>query len=157
MPASKESNHTGFSIVELVFLIAFVSIIAGTVFVILNPVARASESKKTQQLANIQNIISAVREYVRENNGQYPNGISPGMSITQIGSASLGCDLSCAQASASACVNLNGAVAKYVQSVPVADSKNQAETGYYIALDKDGNLRVGLCNSEIIQVEGLFD
>jgi len=71
------------------------------------------------------------------------------MSVTQIGSANSGCDTSCAVASASACVNLNGPLAKYLKTLPQdPDAGTSQETGYAIVVDVNNIVTVSACAPE---------
>lgn len=138
-----------FTLIELLVVITIISILAVVVFVALDPVKRFAGARNSRRWSDINTILTAVHESIANNEGSLPSGLSTSMSITQIGTANSGCNTSCTTASASACVNLNGALARYLKSIPTdPDSGTQSETGYYIYVNNNNIVTVGACTSE---------
>lgn len=139
----------GFTLIELLVVIAIISILAVVVFVALDPVTRFADARNSRRWTDVNSILTAVHESIVDNDGDLPSGLSTSMDVTQIGTAVSGCDTSCTQATASACVNLNGPLARYLKSMPTdPDSGTQAETGYYISVNNNNIVTVGSCNAE---------
>jgi len=139
----------GFTLIELLVVIAIISILAVVVFVALDPVTRFQDARNSRRWTDVNNILTAVHESIVDNDGTLPSGLTSAMSVTQIGTAVSGCDTSCTDATASACVNLNGPLAKYLKSMPTdPDSGTQSETGYSIVVDTNNIVTVAACSPE---------
>jgi len=139
----------GFTLIELLGIILFISLLAVVVFIVLDPVKRFTDAKNVHRISDVNAIFSAVHQAVTQSNGELPAGLSVAMAVTQIGTAAYGCDSSCAQATASACVNLNGSLAKYLKHMPQdPDIGTSQATGYYVVVDANNTLTVGACRSE---------
>lgn len=135
--------------VELLVVVLIIAFLAVIAFIILNPINRLAENRNVRRLEDVNKILTAVYEYRDAHEGVLPLGLKPGMNITQIGTANDGCDSSCVTASASACINLNSSLAKYLKSMPTdPDEGTQTETGYYVFVSEGEIVSVGSCKSE---------
>lgn len=145
----KLKSQQGFTLIELLVVIAIISILAVVVFVALDPVKRFADARNSRRWTDVNNILTAVHQSIVDNGGTLPSGLTSGMAVTQIGTAGSGCDTSCTPATASACVNLNGSLAKYLKSMPTdPDSGTQAETGYSIVVDTNNIVTITACSPE---------
>ena len=146
----------GFTLIELLVVIAIISILAVAVFVALDPVTRFADARNSRRWTDVNSILTAVHESIVDNDGTLPSGLTTSMSVTQIGTAGTGCDTSCTAATASACVNLNAPLAKYLKSLPTdPDAGTAAETGYYVSVNNNNIVTIGACaveNSETVEV-----
>lgn len=141
--------QNGFTLIELIGIISFITLLTAVVFIVLNPVQRFSDAKNTIRFTDVNKIMTAVYQSVTHSNGELPAGLSVAMSVTQVGTAASGCDSSCAQATASSCVNLNGSLAKYLKNMPQDPELGSSQaTGYYVVIDGNNVLTVGACTSE---------
>lgn len=139
----------GFTLIELLVVIAIISILAVVVFVALDPVKRFADARNSRRWTDVNSILTAVHQSIVDNGGTLPTGLSTAMSVTQIGTANTGCDTSCTDASASACVNLNGPLAKYLKTLPQdPDTGTSQETGYSIVVDNNNIVTVAACSPE---------
>ncbi len=86
-------NKKAFTLIELLIVIAIIAIIAGVVFVALNPLQRFKDARNSRRYADTQSIVDAVRLYQIENQGLVPTGIDTNWRM--LGTASSGCDISC--------------------------------------------------------------
>lgn len=149
-------NIKGFTLIELLVVIAIISILAVAVFVALDPVTRFADARNSRRWTDVNSILTAVHESIVDNGGTLPSGLTTSMSVTQIGTAGTGCDTSCTAATASACVNLNAPLAKYLKSLPTdPDAGTAAETGYYVYVNNNNIVTIGACaveNSETVEV-----
>lgn len=146
----------GFTLIELLVVIAIIAILAVVVFVALDPVTRFADARNSRRWTDVNSILTAVHQSIVDNDGSLPSGLTSGMSVTQIGTAVSGCDSSCTDATASACVNLNAPLARYLKSLPTdPESGTAAETGYYIVVDTNNIVTVAACapeGGEVVQV-----
>ncbi len=149
MLSQKETFKKGFTIIELLVVVILVAFLSALVFVVLDPVTRFGASRNSTRLTDATTILAAIHQYKVDNDTRLPENLQIGMGITQIGTAASGCDVSCAVASASACVNLNGSLAKYLKTMPVDPVVGTVtQTGYYVFITNDAVISVGACASE---------
>ncbi len=151
-----KDSFKGFTVIELLVVVTIIAILAVVVFVALDPVTRFADARNSRRWTDVNSILTAVHQYIEDNEGTMPAGLSTSMSVMQIGTAVSGCNTSCTTASASACVNLNSTLAKYLKSMPTdPDKGTQAETGYYVSVNSNNIVSVGSCdpeNNEIVEV-----
>ena len=123
-------NCKGFTIVEILVVIAIIAILAAIVFVSLNPAKRFQDARITQRKANVESILNAVLQNMVDNKGTFTcagAGAIPA-SATTIKSGEGGYDLA-------------PCVSDYLAVLPVDPSKTGAQwtsatnydTGYTIA------------------------
>jgi len=141
----------GFTLVELLLVIGIIAVLAGVVFVALDPAKRFRDSRDARRLTDIENILSAVHQYVVDNQGAFPPGIDT--TERQIGTGSGGCQISGAcDGSAEECVDLSQSLARYLKTIPVdpAGGGTQERTHYSIQLDGNNLITVTACEAEAL-------
>lgn len=139
----------GVTIVELVVVVLLIAVLAAIIFIALNPVQRLAQSRNSQRASDVTAILEAIHRYTLDSQGQLPSGLSSGMLVTQIGTQDSDCDVTCGVASASACVNLNSSLAKYLKQMPVDPSiGSQLKTGYFVTVTENNEIVVGVCSPE---------
>ena len=82
----KKSRQKGFTLVELLIVIAVIAILATLVFVSLDPVTRFADARNSRRWNDVNSILTAVHEYIVDNDGALPTGLTSGQSATEIGS-----------------------------------------------------------------------
>jgi len=141
----------GFTLIELLVVILIISILAVTVFVALNPVARFKAARDSRRWVDVTSILTAVHEYIVDNNGTMPAGILT--SESQLGTAASGCNTACPGANA-ACVNLSTTLGAYLKTMPKDPlTGTDATTNYKIVRDVNGIVTVSACASETAGVQ----
>jgi hypothetical protein len=93
-----------------------------------------------------------IHEYIVDNKGNLPTGLSTGMAETQLGTGATGCAMtqsSCVVAAA-ACVNLATPLAKYLKNMPVdpGATYSATTTGYSITVDSNNIVTIKSCGAE---------
>lgn len=145
-PAEKRSSK-GFTLIELLIVIVIIAILAAVVFVALDPVTRFAQARNSRRWNDVNSVLTAVHEYIVDNNGALPTGLSAGMDQTQLGTAADGCD-DCG--TAVACVNLSTPLARYLASIPEDPTNGTAaETRYSVVIDANNIVTIRACGAEL--------
>jgi prepilin-type N-terminal cleavage/methylation domain-containing protein len=71
--SSWQSRSQGFVLVEMLLVIAIVSILATIILIAINPAARLAESANGQRQSDLALIRNALENYATANNGRYPS------------------------------------------------------------------------------------
>ncbi|MEI6533577.1 MAG: prepilin-type N-terminal cleavage/methylation domain-containing protein [Candidatus Roizmanbacteria bacterium] len=139
----------GFTLIELLVVITIIAVFAGIVYVGVNPSKRIADAQNARRSTDIDQILSAVHQYIVDNNGTIPSGISA--TELQLGSATSGCAISsggCAVTTAG-CLDLSSILAGYLKSIP-ADPlpalSAGGKTGYSI-MSSSGIITVRACGA----------
>jgi prepilin-type N-terminal cleavage/methylation domain-containing protein len=143
-------NRKGFTLIELLLVVAIIAILAVVVFVALNPAKRLKDSKDSRRATDIQNILTAVHAYVVDNSGNYPAGLTAGMSEAQLGTATTGAAIATGgcTVTTTAALSLATPLTPYLKSIPVDPSGTAALTKYSIVVDTNGIVTVRACGAE---------
>lgn len=149
------SRQSGFTLLEILLTIGIIAVLATVVVVSLDPVERFKDARDSRRLADIESILSAIHQYVIDNQGNYPSGLDT--SERQIGSASSGCALggSCS-VSSDGCVDLDQSLERYLKNVPFdPESGSAARTHYSVQLDDNNIVTVRSCDSTNSSIESV--
>lgn len=150
------SIKKGFTLIELLVVIAIISLLSVVVFVALDPVKRFADARNATRFTDVNNIITAVHEYIVDNKGALPTGLTTGMTEKQLGSCTSGGATLCPTAGA-ACVNLATPLAKYLKSLPIdkGTGADASTSGYSVTVDANNIVTIKSCmaeNAEVISV-----
>ncbi|MBU1166946.1 prepilin-type N-terminal cleavage/methylation domain-containing protein [Patescibacteria group bacterium] len=147
----KRRFEKGFTLVELILVIAIIIIIAAAIFVALNPAKRIGDANNSQRWSDVNQILNAVHQYAVDNSGSYPNQAT--WAVTNyyvLGTAAAGCDATCtAQVTQAACLNLTDLTTNnYLGSIPDDPvTGTAANTDYYAQRNAGGIVSVGSCDT----------
>lgn len=72
----KIKNSSGFTLLEVLLVVAIIAILAGIVIIAINPSKNLADSRNTQRKADVNTILSAVYQYSLDNDGALPSGIT---------------------------------------------------------------------------------
>lgn len=152
-----KKTKRGFTLIELLIVIAIISILAVTVFVALNPAKRIKDSKDARRATDIESILTAIHEYIVDNKGSLPAGLTAGMSEAQLnvgttagGGGCLNTSVGCSSATGS-CVDLSTPLNKYLKTIPFDPNIAVGTTGltqYNVVVDSNGIVTVKACGAE---------
>jgi prepilin-type N-terminal cleavage/methylation domain-containing protein len=139
----------GFTLIELLVVIAIIAILAVVVFVALDPVKRFADARDSRRWSDVNNILTATHEYIVDNGGALPTGLSTSMAETQLGSCTSGGATLCTSAAA-ACVNLSTPLATYLKSMPIGPGTGAAAatTAYSVTVDANNIITISACGAE---------
>jgi len=137
----KKNSVTGFTLIEVLLVIAILAILAAVVIVAINPAKQFGEAQNAQRRSDVRTILDAVHQYSIDNYGSLPSEEIPvGTSCVDEGAEICIENISCTGVSLDELVNSE----VYLTSIPTDPSAATDQgTGYYIF--ENGNGRIGVC------------
>lgn len=136
-------KKAGFTLIEILIVVGIIALLSTVVFVALDPVQRFADARNSRRFSDVNNILTAVHEYIVDNDGALPSGLSTGMASTVLGTCGT-------------CVDLSTPLAPYLKSMPLDPGTGAAaDTGYSISVDANNIVTVvadDAENSESVQV-----
>ncbi len=155
------SKTIGFTLIELIIVVAIIGLLAASAFVAVNPGKRVGDASDAKRWADITAIADAIAHYSVDNNGDLPSGVSGAAAdleymITVAGGANSTTDADCATiTTAEDRRNIaTGIVPTYIPTMPRDPDITKAEAesdgiGYYLVKDSEGRIKIGACNESI--------
>jgi prepilin-type N-terminal cleavage/methylation domain-containing protein len=149
----------GFTLIEILMVVTILSVLAVSVFVALNPVKRLKDAKDARRSSDADTLLTAIHQYIVDNKGALPTGLSTSMAITMIsGTTGTACNVTpgtyCGSVPAN-CVDLSTPLATYLKSIPIdpngatgTPAYTLAKTGYAVTVDANNIITITSCASE---------
>lgn len=145
-------NQKGFTLLEILLVVAAIAILAGIVIVAINPNKQLGDTRNAERRSDVNTILNAIHQYSIDNNGSFPSGIDSTTGSAQVlGTASTGLDTTCtATTTVAAGVDLSSdLVPTYIVDISADPSTGSAaNTDYYVNKDANGRISVGACDPE---------
>ncbi len=146
------TTQKGFTLLEILLVVAAISILAGIVIVALNPAKQLGDTRNAERRSDVNAILNALHQYSIDNDGAFPSEIDSSSSSYQvIGSDGSGANTTCgAVTTESAAADLSSdLVPTYIVGIPTDPSTgNDGNTDYYVNKDSNGRITVGACDPE---------
>ena len=147
-------QNKGFTLLEILLVIALIAILAGIVIVAINPAKQTADARDTQRTADVNTIINAIYQYMIDNNGEIPAGIPSSVNCPGTGST----EVCKTDANCSGYLNLSDLTedSKYLVSMPF-DPRYSTDNGTGYSVVKTLDNRIIVCapwaeNAETIEV-----
>lgn len=135
-------NTAGFTLLEILLVVAAIAILAGIVILAINPAKQLADTKNAQRKIDVNTILNAVYQYSIDHNGTLPATITT--TATEI-----------CKSGATVCTNLTSLSAlteseRYLIAIPTDPSGGTLTNGvgYKIAKDAYGRLTVSAPKAE---------
>lgn len=137
------SSRSGFTLLEILLVVAAMGILASIVILAINPGKQLSETKNAQRKVDVSTILNAVYQYSVDNNGSLPAAIPSSASCAGAATNEI------CKTGAASCVNLVDLSVltlneKYVVSIPF-DPTGASTNGTGYRISKNVNNRVTVC------------
>lgn len=143
----KKSKQEGFTLLEILLVVAALAILAGIVIIAINPGKQIGDTNNARRRSDVTTILNAVYQYAIDHNGTLPAALDG--TWQQLGTSTVCADCT-ATTTVDQCVNLSTyLVPTYIVDMPY-DPKNGSSTKslYYIHSDTNGRVTVGACAPE---------
>ncbi len=134
-------DRQGFTLLEVLLVVAIIAILAGIVIVALNPGKQLGDSRNAQRKSDVNTILSAVYQYSIDNNGNLP------ATILAVGTCTDAANEICKEgATCTGLIDLGALVVnqKYLTAIPT-DPSGGTTNGSGYGIVKSANGRVTVC------------
>lgn len=144
--------NKGFTLLEVLLVVAAISILASIVIVAINPTKQLGTTRDGQRKNDVTTILNAVYQYSLDNNGTIPNTIQQmGCVGTATPARICKTNVTCTGGTDLSSLTANE---KYLLSIPDDPSSvDPTYTGYFVT--KDANNRVTVCAPSAEQVASI--
>jgi len=129
------TSRSGFTLLEILLVVAAIAILAGIVIVAINPTKQLGDTRNAQRRVDVNTILNAVYQYAVDHNGALPASVTT--STTEI--------CKTGAASCTGFVDLSDLTAdeKYLVAIPTDPSGTSSNgAGYRIAKSANGRVTV---------------
>ncbi|HSX34099.1 MAG TPA: type II secretion system protein [Candidatus Saccharimonadales bacterium] len=114
----KRNMQKGFTLLEVLLVVAIIAILAGIVIIAINPSKNLQDTRNAQRQQDVGTILDAVYQYALDNNGSVPAGIGASAAeMCKTGTAGA----TCTSASLTDLSTLT-TTGKYIASLPIDPS-----------------------------------
>lgn len=135
----------GFTLIELIIVVAILGLLAAALFVAIDPAARIGAARDARRYTSVNSILNAILQYTIDSNAlpSNVNGLSTGVY------AAVGPGIGCGEIdgrSLSETTLSTQLVDKYLATIPADPTYSGAtSTGFYIRKSTNGRITIGAC------------
>ncbi len=132
-------SKRGFTLIEILVVIAIIAILATVVFVALDPVKRFADARNSRRWSDVNSILTATHQYIVDQDGELPPSIGVGVTLplaaTEIGTCGT-------------CIDLLTDISTYLKEMPVDPAgTDQVNTGYEVAVNANNMITISAPNA----------
>jgi prepilin-type N-terminal cleavage/methylation domain-containing protein len=152
--SSHSEKQKGFTLIEILLVIALIAILATVTIIALNPARQMSQGKNATRLSNVNAILNAVGQYSIENKGNVPETIP----VSSDGCSGVNADFAICKTGEVCSTGVDLGVltqdGKFMVSIPVDPSggSSNESTGYNIVRTEAGRVTVCAPEAELDEV-----
>jgi prepilin-type N-terminal cleavage/methylation domain-containing protein len=151
----KQNIQKGFTLLEVLLVVAIIAILAGIVIIAINPGKNLGDTRNAQRSADVNTIINGTYQYILDNNGVLPTiGARTGAVVITTTPTEV-CNTSTATCTGLVDLAVLTTAGKYIVAIPKDPQAPTCTTGcgangtgYQIAKDVNGRLIVTAMNPE---------
>lgn len=140
-------NKKGFTLLEILLVVAAIAILAGIVIIAINPGKQLATVRNTSRRSDVNTILNAIYQYAIDNNGIYPVNLDTNLKM--LGTAGSGCNISCSGFSASSSTPT-------ITTNPVSITDNSQSTFLGTNSNTTYNTGTSLLNLSASQISGTY-
>jgi prepilin-type N-terminal cleavage/methylation domain-containing protein len=142
-------NKKGFTLIEILLVVAILSILLVVVFASLNPAKRLQDTRNARRWNDVNQVLTAVHECLVDNKGDYTDcGLTSPQAETQLGTCGSGGATLCTGAAAACDSDVATDLATYISSIPLDPSDGSAATTGYSVTVANGIVTIKACSAE---------
>jgi prepilin-type N-terminal cleavage/methylation domain-containing protein len=141
------SGQAGFTLIELIIVIAIIALLAAATFVAVNPAKRIGDANNAQRWSDVTAAADAWATYIADNTGTPATTVTNGVTYAIATTTKAHGVNTCGATTTTAIVNMNALVtAGYIGQVPSDPSTAGRNTEYYFYTDGD-SMKFGACDT----------
>ncbi|MBT4349235.1 prepilin-type N-terminal cleavage/methylation domain-containing protein [bacterium] len=148
-------NKKGFTLIELIIVIAVIALLAAAVFVAVDPAKRIGQARDAQRWSDVTSVADGIMKYIVDESGSFPTSTatftSNGATYYAImgygttGAAGTTCQN---QTVGAVGISLDNIVTTYLPTMPIDPGSvayGTVSTGYYFMRTDSGRIQIGAC------------